>query len=99
MIHRPIAAFILNMDPFLEFFILTVVSVVFVLDVVQSTREALALGQALEAMTRMKGQLDEMQLQLALLRAEAAQRQPFSPQNYGTRPAKKPRNLRKIQLT
>ncbi|MCI8607099.1 MAG: hypothetical protein HFG72_09870 [Hungatella sp.] len=74
VIHRPIAAFILNMDPFLEFFILTVVSVVFVLDVVQSTREALALGQALEAMTRMKGQLDEMQLQLALLRAEAAQK-------------------------
>ena len=74
VIHRPIAVFVLNMNPFTEFFLLSAVSVVCVLDVIQSTREALALGQVLEAMTRMKGQLDEMQLQLALLRAEASQK-------------------------
>jgi len=74
VIHRPIAEFVLGMNPFTEFFLLIAVSIVFAADAIQSTREALALGRALEAMTRMKGQLDEMHLQLALLRAEASQK-------------------------
>lgn len=74
VIHRPIADFVVNMNPFTEFFLLITVTIVFAADTVQSTREALALGKALETMTRMKGQLDEMQLQLALLKAEASQK-------------------------
>lgn len=74
VIHRPVADFVLNMNPYWESFLLAVVSAAFLLDVVQSTREALALGRALEAMTKMKGQLDEMQLQLALLKAEASRK-------------------------
>lgn len=74
VIHRPIAEFVLGMNPFAEFFLLIIVSIAFVADTIQSTREALALGKALETMTRMRGQLDEMHLQLALLRAEASQR-------------------------
>ena len=74
VIHRPVADFVLNMNPFARSFLLSAVTVVFVFDAVKSTREALALGQVLEAMTRMKGQLDELQLQLALLKAETSQK-------------------------
>ena len=74
IIHGPIADFVVRMNPYTEFFLLISVSIVFVADTIQSTREALALGKALETMSRMKGQLDEMQLQLALLKAEASQK-------------------------
>lgn len=74
VIHRPVAEFVLAMNPFAEFFLLITISIAFAADAIQSTREALALGQVLEAMTRMKGQLDEMHLQLALLKAEASQK-------------------------
>lgn len=74
VIHKPIAEFVLNMNPFAEFFLLIIVSAVFTTDTIQSTREALALGRVLEAMTRMKGQLDEVQLQMALLKAETSQK-------------------------
>ncbi len=58
----------------LELPLLAVVSGFFFTDTIQSTKEALALGKALEAMTRMKGELEEMQTQLALLKAQTAQR-------------------------
>lgn len=74
VIHKPIADFVVNMNPFVEIFLLAIVTMVFAADAVQSVKEALALSQALEAMTKMKGQLDEMQLQLALLKAETSQK-------------------------
>ena len=74
VIHEPVAKFILALNPAAESAILLVVSGGFLADVVQSTREALALGQVLETMTAMKADLDELQVQLALLKAEAAQR-------------------------
>ena len=74
VIHRPVADFVLNMNPFARSFLLAAVTVVFVFDAVKSTREALALGQVLEAMTSMKVQLDELQLQLALFKAETSQK-------------------------
>ncbi len=50
------------------------ITVIFLYDTVQSVREALALGRALEAMTRLKAELDDVQVQLALLKAETVQR-------------------------
>lgn len=74
LIHRPIADFVLGMNPAVEFCFLFIVSVLFAADSVKSTKEALDLGRALEAMTKLKAEAEEMQVQLALLREEAAQR-------------------------
>lgn len=50
------------------------ITVIFLYDTVQSVRDTLALGRALEAMTRLKAELDDVQVQLALLKAETVQR-------------------------
>lgn len=70
VLHQPVERLVLGMDETLEQLLVTVVGVVFVADTVASTRAALELGQALEAVTRMKGELEELQVQLALLRSE-----------------------------
>lgn len=69
VIHRPIARLVLALDPALEFSLLILISGAFLLDTVQSTKEALALGRALESMSRIKAELDELHAQTALLRA------------------------------
>lgn len=74
VIHKPIADFVLHMNLTAEAAILTIISMVFVIDVIQSTKEALALGHALEAMTAMKAELEEIQQQLVLLKAEVSHR-------------------------
>jgi len=74
IIHRPIADFVLGLSPAVEFSFLAVISVLFTMDAVKSTKEALDLGRALEAMTKMKAEAEEMQVQLALLKAETAQK-------------------------
>ena len=74
VIHKPLERFVLDADPTVELCILAVVTVLFVTDTIQSVKAALDLGRALEAMTKMKAELEEMQVQLALLKAEAADR-------------------------
>lgn len=70
VIHRPIADLVLSMNPVFEFSFLVLVSSLFITDTIQSTKEALALGRALEAMSKMKAEMEELQLQLALLKSE-----------------------------
>lgn len=74
VIHQPIANLVLSLRPSVEIPTLALVSVLFTADTVQSTREALALGKVLETMTRMKAELEDMQVQLTLLRAETSQK-------------------------
>ena len=74
IIHRPIADFVLALNPAVEFSFIAVISALFTADVIKSTKEALDLGRALEAMTKMKAEAEEMQVQLALLKAETAQK-------------------------
>ncbi|RGY99282.1 hypothetical protein [Clostridium sp. AM58-1XD] len=74
VIHRPISAFVTSVRPVWLLSGTAVISIFFVCDVVQSTREALALGKVLETMTKLRADLDDMQVQLALLKAEAEQR-------------------------
>ncbi len=69
LIHKPIADFVLRLPLIVEFIFLTIVSVLFVADAVKSTKEALDLGRALEAMTKLKAEAEEMQVQIALLKA------------------------------
>lgn len=74
VIHKPIAEFVLNLNPILEFSMIAIVGALFVSDSVKSTKEALDLGRALESMTKLKAEVEELQLQLALLKAETAQK-------------------------
>ena len=65
--------FVLNLPPALEWCLLGVISGCFVMDTIQSTKEALNLAKALERVAKLRADLDEMQVQLALLKAETAQ--------------------------
>lgn len=73
VIHRPIERLVLRMNPVFEGIWLSVLSVLFLTDVIQSTRDALDLARALEAATKLRGELDDLQVQLALLKAETTQ--------------------------
>lgn len=74
VIHKPVERLVLNMNVYLEIALVGIVGIFFVLDVIESTKAALNLGKVLESMTRMKADLDEMQVQLNLLKLEAAQK-------------------------
>ena len=73
-IHKPVERFVLSMNPILEAALIGVISAFFLVDAVQSVREAIDLGRALEAMTKMKAELDDLQVQMALLKAETSQK-------------------------
>ncbi len=73
VIHRPIERMVLGLSSMTESAFLVITTVLFVYDVIHSTREALDLAQALKTITRLRAELDEMQVQLALLKAETAQ--------------------------
>lgn len=73
VIHKPIEHFVLNLAPAVEWIFLFVVSGLFLYDTVQSTKEALNLARALETITKLRAELEEMQVQLNLLKAEASQ--------------------------
>ena len=73
VLHQPVERLVLGMDETLERLLVTVVGIVFAADTVASTRAALELGQTLETVTRLKGELEELQVQLALLRSELRQ--------------------------
>lgn len=71
VLHKPVERLVLGMGPAVEFSFLTVISVPFALDTIQSVRAALDLGRALEAMTKVKAELEDLQVQMALLRTDA----------------------------
>ena len=73
VLHKPVERFVLALSPALEFSFIGIVGALFLADTIQSTREALSLARALEAITKIRGELDELQLQIALLKAETAQ--------------------------
>lgn len=70
VIHRPVECLVLGMRPFMAMAVVAVVGTAFVADTIESTRAALDLGRALEAMTRMKAEMEAMQVQLAQLKGE-----------------------------
>lgn len=70
VVHRPIERFVLGMSPLVAMAVVAVVGTAFVADTIESTRAALDLGRALEAMTRMKAEMEAMQVQLAQLKGE-----------------------------
>lgn len=73
VIHKPIEHLVLNLPPVLERCLLGAVSGCFVMDTIQSTKEALGLAKALESVAKLRADLEDMQVQLALLKAETMQ--------------------------
>lgn len=74
VLHVPVAHFVLKMPPAAEFSFLGIVGALFVTDTVHSVQTALNLAKALDAMTKIKTELEELQLQMALLRADTSQK-------------------------
>lgn len=74
VIHQPIARLVTSCPPLLCIFMVTAVSVVFVYDTIYSVRQALALGKSLEALTRLRRELETVQVQASLLKLEARDR-------------------------
>lgn len=70
VIHRPVERLVLAVNPYMAAALVAVIGSVFVADVIESTRAALDLGRALEAMTRAKAEMEELQVQVALLKSE-----------------------------
>lgn len=70
VLHKPVERLVLGISTGTAMGLACAVSVVFAADTVESFRAALDLGHALEMVTRMKGDLEELQLQLALLKEQ-----------------------------
>ena len=73
VIHPPIAKAVLEIKPHTECFFLITTTILFGYDTFQSTKEALDLARALESITKLRAELEDMQVQIALLRAETVQ--------------------------
>lgn len=73
-IHPKVTEAVLRLPVLADFIIVGIVSVLFIADSIESTKEALDLGKALEAMTKVKAELEEVQLQMSLLKMEATQK-------------------------
>ena len=74
VIHRPIAAYVLGLPPAVCLSCVCAVSVLFAADTARSVKEALDFARMLDAMTRMRAEFDDAQVQLALLKAEMRDR-------------------------
>lgn len=70
VLHKPVERLVLGISTGTAMGLACAVSVMFAADTVESFRAALDLGRALEMVTRMKGDLEELQLQLALLKGQ-----------------------------
>ena len=74
VIHKPIERWVLHVPTMIGIPCLSVVTVVFIIDTAESVRTALDLAKVLDAMTKMKAELDDVQVQLALLKTETEQK-------------------------
>lgn len=74
ILHPPIARYVLGIPLGVLLVCIGGITVLFVLDAVRSVKEALDLAKVLDAMTNMRAELDDLQVQMALLKAEMQQR-------------------------
>lgn len=74
LIHPPIARYVMGLPSVVAITVVAVISILFAADTVRSVKTALDLAKVLDAMTKMKAELDDIQLQMALLKADAGQR-------------------------
>lgn len=71
VLHLPIEKFILNINSLIALSTAIIISVIFLTDFVSSFKAAWDLGQLLQNLTKIRSELDDLQVQLNLLKAEA----------------------------
>ena len=74
LIHKPIERAVLAMPLYWDLFFVFFVTVLFVYDSIICTKEALAFGKSLEAMQKLRAELDNLQVQRALLKMNTEDR-------------------------
>lgn len=74
VIHRPIERYVLGLPLTVNIVCVVIISLLFAADAAESVKAALDLAKVLDAMTNMRAELDELQVQMALLKAETSQR-------------------------
>lgn len=74
VIHKPIERAILSLPVMWDILFVAVVTVIFTADAIVCTREALAFGRSLEAVRKLRQDLDILRVQTALLRMDAEDR-------------------------
>ena len=74
VIHRPIERCVMGLPLAVNMTCIAVISILFMADTIESVKEALDLAKVLDAMTDMRAELDDLQVQIALLKAKAKQK-------------------------
>lgn len=74
VVHRPLEWLVFRLSATACIFLVTGIGILFVYDTVQSTKAALDLGKVLESLTKIRAELEEVQVQMSLLKAETAQK-------------------------
>lgn len=72
VLHKPVDRLISSLPAAWTLLFLTVISAVFIYDTVICTRKAFAFGRSLEAMQKLRQELERLQVQSALLKMETA---------------------------
>lgn len=73
VIHAPVSRLVLSFNQNILLLCLVLITALFTADAYESTKEALALGKSLEAMTKMKEEIEELQARISALKEEAAE--------------------------
>ncbi len=74
VVHRPLEWLVFRQSATTCIFLVTGIGILFIYDTVQSTKAALDLGKVLESLTKIRAELEEVQVQMSLLKAETAQK-------------------------
>ena len=74
VVHRPLEWLVLQLSSAACTTLVLTIAVIFIIDTTRSVKEALDLGRILESMTKIKAELEEVQVQMALLKAETTQK-------------------------
>ncbi|MDF2887259.1 MAG: hypothetical protein K0R23_1644 [Lacrimispora sp.] len=74
LVHRPLEWLVFHLDATTCIFLVAGIGSLFVYDTIQSTKAALDLGKVLESLTKIRSELEDVQVQMSLLKAETAQK-------------------------
>lgn len=73
VIHEPVSNLVLSLNPMVLIASVLFTTLIFAADAYESTKAALALGKSLEAMTKLREDMEELQARLSALKEEAAE--------------------------
>lgn len=74
IVHRPLEWVVLRLSGTVCITLVAIIGFLFVADAIHSIKEALDLGRILESMTKVKAELEEVQVQMSLLKTETTQK-------------------------